>query len=239
MVESFRKQLEAFRAVGYHFVNLEEALGFLGAGDLDKPIMTVTFDDGYRSIYENAVPVLNDLGIKAFLYVTADYIHKGFAYRNETTSPVMSWQQLRELVEQGYGIGSHTLTHAPLRLCNSARLMQECALSKRILEDNLQIPIRHLSYPWGQHSRRTRVFLSSNGLYQSAATIDRGSMYPKHDPYKLRRDLCDPMISVKSMLRLMRMADYFYWLRYLRKKPEGYWKRHPEEKWSALEDFEE
>jgi peptidoglycan/xylan/chitin deacetylase (PgdA/CDA1 family) len=238
--DAFRAQLVAFREMGFEFVGLEEGLESLTeAKGFNRPIMTITFDDGDRRIYENALPVLEEVHVRAFLYVTADYIRKGTTYRDEDPSPAMTWQQLRDWLKARHGIGSHTLTHAPLRLCNDTRLTQECSLSKKILEDNLQTPIHHLSYPWGQHSKRTYELLLANGLYESAATIDRGSMYPQHDPYKLRRDVCNPRIPIESMQRLMRMADYFYWLRHFRKKPEGYWERHPELKWNALEGLAE
>ncbi len=235
-VDTFRSQLEVLLQMGFTSVGFDEGFDAIMAGSLSRPIMTVTFDDGYSSVYENALPVLEELGIRAFLYVTADYIRKGVTYRDELPLSAMTWQQVREWLGAGHGVGSHTLTHAPLRLCSDSRLHQECAQSKAILEDNLQVPIRHLSYPWGQHSGRTHRLIEAQNLYDTAATIDRGGMRPGHDRWKLRRDACDPSIPVGAMLRIIRAADRYYWLRHFRRKPTGYWERHPEETWDALED---
>jgi peptidoglycan/xylan/chitin deacetylase (PgdA/CDA1 family) len=233
---NFINHLQTFIKMGFKFVGLEEGLIFLNkAQTFNNPIMTVTFDDGDRTICDIAQPILEELGIKAFLYVTADYINKGITYRDDHPLPAMNWEQLLQWIAAGHGVGSHTLTHAPLRLCNHDRLKQECIDSKKILEDNLDVSINHLSYPWGQHSQRTYNFLRDNKLYDSVATIDRGRMFSGYDPCKLRRDVCYPGIPIESLIKTMKLADRYYWLRHLRKKPVGYFDRHLEEKWEAIE----
>jgi peptidoglycan/xylan/chitin deacetylase (PgdA/CDA1 family) len=235
--DNFRRQLQAFLQMGFTFVSLEEGLRLLLADELRRPIMTVTFDDGDCTIYRNVLPVLDELDIKAFLYVTADYIKKGILYRNDTPLPAMNWAQLRQWLQQGHGIGSHTLTHAPLHICSRERIVQEWTMSKNILEENCEVPVRHFSYPWGRHTKQTYKLIKHGGLYDSAATIHRGKMYYGQDPYKLRRDVCDPRVSVESVIRIMRLADKWYWLRHFRRKPRRCWERHPEEKWEALTDY--
>jgi peptidoglycan/xylan/chitin deacetylase (PgdA/CDA1 family) len=232
---NFKNQLQTFYKMGFKFVGLDEGLSFLKKAKIFKnPIMTVTFDDGDRTICDIAQPILEELGIKAFLYVTADYIKKGTTYRDDNPLPAMNWEQLHQWAAIGHGIGSHTLTHAPLRQCNYTRLVQECVESKKMLEDNLQVPINNLSYPWGQHSHQTHDFFLKNNLYKSVATIDRGRIFPGYDPFRLRRDVCSPKMPLESMLRIMRLADRFYWLRHFRKKSTGYFDTHPEEKWEAI-----
>lgn len=222
LVGKFRTQLTTFREMGFRFVSLDEGLSTLTAGTLDSPIMTLTFDDGDRTIYENALTLLNELNIRALLYVTVDYIRKGTTYRSDYVLESMNWQQLREWIDAGHDIGSHTLTHASLRLCDETRLHQECSTSKAFLEDELQIRVRHLSYPWGYYSKRVCRLIAHSGLYDSAATIYRGMMFSGVDPYKLRRDLCDPRTPIDSMIQIMKIADRWFWLKHLHNKFKGY-----------------
>ena len=241
--DGFRAQLTAFREMGFSFTDLDSGLNLCRGEGFTRPMVTVTFDDGHLTVYENALPILQELGIKGFLYLTADYIRRGKTYRDPDPLPAMTWDNVRDWIRMGHGIGSHTLTHPPLHLCSQLRLVQECVLSKQVIEENVQVPICHLSYPFGQHSKQIRKFIDDGQLYDSAATLERGKMRAGHDLHRLRRDDCDPGLPVASVVRLMRLADTWYWARHLRRcylryfrQRWSYWERHPEETWEAITD---
>jgi peptidoglycan/xylan/chitin deacetylase (PgdA/CDA1 family) len=243
--DGFRAQLVAFREMGFTFIDFDSGLNLCRGEGFTKPMMTVTFDDGHRTIHTNALPILEELGIKGFLYLIADNVNKSRTHRDENSLQVVTLGNVRDWIRMGHGLGSHTLTHAPLHLCSDSRLMQECTLSKQILEDIFQVPIRHLSYPFGQHSTRTYEFLRRGSSYDSAATTDRGKMSRGHDLFRLRRDVCDPKMSVESIVRVMQLADRWYWLRHFRRywrrhfsqRHRNWEKRHPEEKWEAIPEL--
>ena len=218
LIDAFRAQLIAFRDMGFSFIDLEQGLKLCQGEGFTRPTITVTFDDAYLTAYENALPVLEELGIKGFHYLIVDYVNKGRTYRAEEPLPAMTWDNVRDWVRMGHGVGSHTFTHAHLPACSDSRLIHECTLSKHVLEDRLQMPIRHFSYPCGFHSRRTYRLIKAAQLYDSAATIDRGRMWASHDPYALRRDVCDPGWPLASLVRTMRLADRWYWLRHFRRR---------------------
>ncbi len=220
-VGNFRAQLTAFGEMGFSFVDLDSGLKLCRGEGFTNPLMTVTFDDGDLTVYKNALPILQDLGIRGFLYLIADYVNGGKAYHSKNLLPAMTWDHVRDWMGMGHGVGSHTLTHAPLRFCSDSRLLEECALSRQMLQNSLQVSISHLSYPFGEHSRRTHRLIKAARLYESAATIDRGRMWAGHDRYILRRDVCDPSTPVASLVRVMQLADRWYWLRYFRR----YWSR--------------
>jgi len=179
--------------------------------------MTVTFDDAYLAVYQNALPILEELGIKGFHYLIVDYLNKGMAYRAERPLPTMTWDHVRDWVRRGHGVGSHTFSHAHLTMCSDAEVIRECTASRRVLEETLQMPIRHFAYPCGLHSRRTCKLIAEGRLYDSAATIRRGRMRAGHDPCALRRDVCDPQWPLASVVRMMRLTDHWYWLGYVRR----------------------
>jgi peptidoglycan/xylan/chitin deacetylase (PgdA/CDA1 family) len=222
LTDAFRAQLAAFREMGFSFIGLDQGLKLCQGHGFTQPMMTVTFDDGYRTVYENALPILEELGIKGFHYLVVDYIDKGRNYRRKDPLPTMSWDQAREWIRIGHGVGSHTFSHVALDACSDSGLLHECAVSRQMLEEELGIPVSHLAYPLGYHSRRTYRLLKAAELYDSVATIDRGRMWTGHDLLKLRRDVCDPGWSVESIVRVMGLADRWYWLRH----PRRYWQRH-------------
>jgi len=97
--------------------------------------VTVGFDDGYLTQINNAVPLLNARGLKAtFFIITSD---------NEG-----SWDQWRQVAEQGHEIASHTVTHPDLTSLSDSDLRYELSESQRVINQN--IPSRRcitLAYP--------------------------------------------------------------------------------------------
>lgn len=221
--EQFRRQLEWFKR-HFRLVTLEEGVRCLQHGCLEsEPVLTITFDDGHWSLTEVALPILLELKVQAFAYVVADYVRRGIIYRDRCSGRAVSISDLQTWVRCGQGVGSHTATHAPLPLCTPERLDWELRASKAMLEDWTGTRVEHFSYPWGQHNDLTREKIEAQGLYKSAATIDRGSMLHSHDPYRLRRAVLDPWMPLWKVNALLIGADYVYWLRHLRPRPKGYW----------------
>jgi hypothetical protein len=69
--------------------------------------------------------------------------------RDEVSSAVV-WSELRELIAAGWEIGSHSMRHAYLPGLSAQALREDLRDSKRLLEEQLQIPIAHLSLPFGR-----------------------------------------------------------------------------------------
>ena len=74
--ETFRHRMDLLRKHGYPIVPLHEAVAGLGTGDLPDCATVITFDDGWHSIYRDALPVLRELKIPATVYVTTYYVEK-------------------------------------------------------------------------------------------------------------------------------------------------------------------
>src|ERR671920_2631991 len=72
----------------------------------------ITFDDGYKSQYTNAKPILDKYGYKATFYIICNYVENG----EEVVRPNarMSWEDIAELYKEGYDIGSHSMDHKDL-----------------------------------------------------------------------------------------------------------------------------
>jgi len=71
----FRRQLEYLKKHGYRFVTLTEAVQMLQERMLIREkLVTLTFDDGYRNVVQNAYPIMLELGCKGCFYVVTDLI---------------------------------------------------------------------------------------------------------------------------------------------------------------------
>jgi peptidoglycan/xylan/chitin deacetylase (PgdA/CDA1 family) len=103
----------------------------------EKPVV-ITFDDGLLNQYENAFPILKEFGFSATFFVYPGVTtHRGF----------MDWNQLKEIVDAGNEIGSHTIIHYNLTTVDNETLNHELTGSKKMLEDKLGITVSTLAYP--------------------------------------------------------------------------------------------
>jgi peptidoglycan/xylan/chitin deacetylase (PgdA/CDA1 family) len=75
-VEMFEAQMRFLRQ-NYRVVSLEEVCQELNSGKTTQPGVAVTFDDGYRSTYTAALPVLQKYRIPATIYLTYDTVESG------------------------------------------------------------------------------------------------------------------------------------------------------------------
>lgn len=97
------------------------------AGDFpgSEGMISLTFDDGYASVYNNALPILSSKGIKATAFITTGFME---------TENHLTWEQLHELADDyGWEVGGHTLTHAELPLLKAADVRKEINDSLNLL----------------------------------------------------------------------------------------------------------
>lgn len=233
---TFADQLDWFSA---HFTwcSISEGVTHLENGSIERPLLSLTFDDADRTLVDVVVPLLSERRITACVYVVPTYVERGVSYRDEKPRPIMSWNDLRNWLAAGHEVGSHSYTHAPLPRCTPQRLVQEARWSRDSLEQKLSASVEHFAYPWGQHNGEVKRIIAEAGPYRSIATILRGGMHHGHDPLSLRRDRGLPGEPVETVLTTMRLADRLYFLRRLRRRRSRvYWERHPEERFDALSE---
>jgi peptidoglycan/xylan/chitin deacetylase (PgdA/CDA1 family) len=125
----------------------------------------ITFDDGHRSNFEFALPILQSRGLQAHFFITVGWMGHKPGY--------MKWDELRLLHEAGQLIGAHGWTHTLLTHCSKEELLVELRDARRMLEDKLGTAITTMSLPGGRSNRRvlaacqeagyTRIYTSVPG----------------------------------------------------------------------------
>lgn len=107
--------------------------------------IAITFDDGYRDNYTEALPLLQRYGLPATVFISSGVLDgtvKG-------AFPYMTGEEIRSLAERGVTIGSHLHEHVPPALLGAADAAEQLRSSKRILEEVCGRGVDHLSYPYG------------------------------------------------------------------------------------------
>lgn len=138
-------------------------LRLVGLGQVpeSKSYCVVTFDDGFSSVAQNAVPELVSRSIPAIIFVPTGCLGSTPSWADpDSISPgerVMSARELQELVRTNIIVlGSHGVHHRSFTSLSDKELKEELTESRRLLEALTGQPVRCLSYPYGARGRRER-----------------------------------------------------------------------------------
>jgi peptidoglycan/xylan/chitin deacetylase (PgdA/CDA1 family) len=159
----FADQVEAI--VGLARTSGTRFVPFVG---VPTPGIAVTFDDGYRSFLDVAVPLLSKHDVPVHVFVGVDHLASD-------PSLHMSPGQVREVASlPGVTVGAHGYRHVPLTTLSDDELRGELSVARRSLEDLLGHSIDTMSYPHGAHDERVHRAVAAAG-YVAAACSDAGT----------------------------------------------------------------
>lgn len=186
--DRFRAQMQMLKRLGYQGLSMRDARPYLD-GKKQGKIAVITFDDGFLNVYQNAMPVLNELGFTATNYFVANQIggrNEWDIPKGSVETPCMSAEQLRDWHANGHEVGSHTLDHIYLPGADSAEANRQIVESKTIIEEILGSEVTNFCYPYGGETQAIREMVKKAG-YIHATTTKRGRSRINDDPFGLPR----------------------------------------------------
>lgn len=149
----FAEQMRILNEHDTRVVSLADLRRSLGASGANENIVAITFDDGFESIHEHALPVLQRCGFTATVFLVTDYCGKTNSWPGQPSHvvcrPLLHWSQVKEMSAAGITFGSHTRTHAHLRATAAHNVEEQLVTSKRMIEDAVGQPVDSLAYPYG------------------------------------------------------------------------------------------
>lgn len=149
----------------------ERFLNFIRAKEIKTALpgeddgVIVTFDDGEKSIYNYAFPLLKKFGIKAVVFLIVAYVGKRNVWDITLTGKHvqhLTWDEVLEMKDYGILFGSHTMRHRNLTKLNKEELEYELFESKRIIEDKIG-ECHCVSYPFNRVNARVIQAASQAG----------------------------------------------------------------------------
>jgi peptidoglycan/xylan/chitin deacetylase (PgdA/CDA1 family) len=182
--EQFRDQLERLLGQGYRGVTFSHVV----EGEVPVKALAITFDDGFRSVLQNAWPILRELGLPATMFVpsaligrpgpmTWPGIEQWVGTPDEDELIPMSWDELRQLRDDGWEIGSHSRVHPRLTDLPDEELAAELVESRETCSREMGAPCLSLAYPYGAHDRRVREAARAAGYRAATGLSLRGDAY--------------------------------------------------------------
>ncbi len=172
--EAFEGQLDYLRRNGYYTISLEM---WAEAVKAKRPLpgrpIILTFDDGYQDFYDYAFPLLKQYNYTAINFIVAGLVGQtnewDAAYGDE--APLMSWEEIQTLHEQGITIGAHTYSHAPQTALSTNEIIDSNLRTRAILESKLQAPVNSFAYPYGGNNKVVQHLIGATG-YSFAVTTE-------------------------------------------------------------------
>jgi peptidoglycan/xylan/chitin deacetylase (PgdA/CDA1 family) len=169
----FTAQMKWLDEHGYEGVTLDQVENaWAGHGELPPKPVVISFDDGYRSQFVAAYPVLQHFGWPGVL----DLIAKGADIPDD---------EVRTMIDHGWELASHTVNHLDVTTLDSSQLAEEIAGSKRMLENRFGVKVDNFCYPAGKYDDAAIAELKAAG-YRGATTENFG-LASRGQPYTLDR----------------------------------------------------
>lgn len=151
--------------------------------------VVITFDDGMRSVYANAFPVLKEFQASAHVFVTTSVIGSDQLWpKGEPGIPgfeMMSWDELGQLYEAGISIGAHTVNHPDMRKLKAEQVVEQCVDADSIIEQRLGCSCDYFAYPFGYHNSAVRNYVRQH--YKAAVTTELSYLRSEEDHAALPR----------------------------------------------------
>lgn len=199
---AFRRQMRWLRLLGYRGLSMRDVMPYV-RGQRQGKVVGITFDDGYRNVYRNALPVLRENGFTATNYFVVEQLDGGNVWDYEkgiAHSELMSEQEMLDWSAQGMEVGSHTLSHPRLPELSDADAIREIHDSREQLEQSVGQSVTAFCYPYGAENLRMRELARAAG-YTNATTTAGGLAGPEDDPFGL------PRVTVARSTHLLRFLQ--------------------------------
>lgn len=184
----FQRQMVWMRRLGYRGLSMRDLTPYL-KGEKRAKVFGITFDDGYRNVYRNAMPLLNELGFTATNYFVVHQLNGSNAWdavKGIPASDLMSINEMRNWAAAGHEVGSHTLDHEHLPTLAPDTAMHQIRQSKVELERLLDSEVSAFCYPYGDETPALRLMVQSAG-YLNATTTQRGLARQSDDIFGIPR----------------------------------------------------
>lgn len=173
----FEEQMERLRFWGYSSITIKDLVDHINKGNsLPRRPVVISFDDGYLDVYEIAFPIMERYGFVGTVYIVANRLNSdGFLQEEE----------LRVLLDHGWEIGSHGMTHTELTQ-NHDLVRNEILNSRLDIENTLGIKVFSFAYPFGTSDWYVSKKVLDYG-YRAAVSVGNISHHSLGTVYNLSR----------------------------------------------------
>jgi peptidoglycan/xylan/chitin deacetylase (PgdA/CDA1 family) len=201
---AFERQVAALAETS-EFIFVSELRGRLAQAQPSKPLICLTFDDGYQNFHDDVLPILRRYNAKATTFVVSGYVESEapmpfdkWGVRHSSDTPAgawraMTWCDLEACAKSGLvEIGGHSHRHANAAVAPTAEVIEEPERCRQVLCQRLgDGHARAYAYPYGSSrlGQVTGAYVDAvrNAGFECAVTTDLGLASRESDHYRYPR----------------------------------------------------
>ena len=196
----FESHIIFFKKLGLQSINFNEI------NPNKKNQIIITFDDGYKDILTNALPILKKYNFKATCFFVTNLIGKINYWDKKKDKfiikEIMTTRCIKKWYDNGMSVQSHSHNHLDLTKLSNIEIIKELEYSKKYILENFNIESDVFCYPFGRVNKN--VYEITKKIYKNAVTTNR-SRYNvnKHNPLLIPRiDMGQKVSFIKLYLKL-------------------------------------
>jgi peptidoglycan/xylan/chitin deacetylase (PgdA/CDA1 family) len=185
---AFEAQMKELKDRGITVISMQDLLAWKrGEKNIPPRCAVITFDDGYKSQYEVAWPILKKYGYPFTMFIYTEGVRGG----SLGGGGAITWEQLADMRDNGVDIEAHSATHQDLREGHTITLaspggkktrtkltgpqyeqwvQNEVVGSKQLLEQRLGIKVNCFAVPFGNYNEHVKE-LARNSGYEAMFTV--------------------------------------------------------------------
>ena len=169
-ISEFEKHIIYLKDKNFKTINFDQI------NNAKKKQIIITFDDGYKDLISSVLPILKKYNFNATCFIVSSLLGKKNLWdvgkKNFVQKDLMNLNDIREWVDNGMFIGSHSHNHLDLTSLSLDKITDELTYSKKILEDKVGVKIKNFSYPYGKVNNL--VYKKTKEIFEKATTTNRG-----------------------------------------------------------------
>jgi peptidoglycan/xylan/chitin deacetylase (PgdA/CDA1 family) len=177
-VDDFKASMELVLASGRVALTAERYARWLQDGCPPglRPIL-ITFDDGFADFADVVVPILEDSGLPATVFLTSGWVGK---------PGMLSKRAIRDIDPSRVEIGAHSVSHRHLDLLSEHGAREEIRVSRVVLEGLIGREVTSFAYPHGSYRRSTREIVRTAG-FTTAHAVKNALSHAADDRFAVAR----------------------------------------------------
>lgn len=180
--DTFRELLTVL-AKDHTFISYSDAVDKVCSGNIDKPYITFSSDDGLQNNIR-AAAILNEFGASCCFFINPGIVGEtdpgklaSYCKNNLQFHPVhfLNWKEVDQLQQQGHEIGNHTMWHMNIAANTEQTITEDLNKSLQILKSRCS-DVKHFAFPFGRFfhfSKIGKAAVFASG-HLSCATAERG-----------------------------------------------------------------